>query len=240
MEHLANRLYSQYGLRALMTVAATFIAVWVGAHYMAAPGGNVSVLWGLVQYTKALPADVPGTPRQPEIRTRQSGAAIPPPTAPASSVERGSDLRGDDPVATLRRRRNLRELSAMESDRSVAEMPRSTYGFLWGTTLGLWRDSSSWMTNARTQRFTQSTYFEIHRAENGDFFLVGFASAPDAARVTSEAVTNVIPVVTLAATSSDQMGELISIPLSRLRGVDRRDVEVERGVRVVLLDVQLK
>src|SRR5437762_1382880 len=56
MKEVASEIYRRYGIAALIAVAAGFVLIWIVAHYTAAPGGNVSILWGVVQYTKRQPS----------------------------------------------------------------------------------------------------------------------------------------------------------------------------------------
>ena len=56
MDQFLSKLLDKYGLvRIVIAVLIGFIFLWALAHFTAAPGGNVSVLWGLVQYTKGKP-----------------------------------------------------------------------------------------------------------------------------------------------------------------------------------------
>lgn len=42
----------KYGPWTLVAAAILFIIIWIVTHFMASPGGTVSVLWGAVEYTK--------------------------------------------------------------------------------------------------------------------------------------------------------------------------------------------
>jgi hypothetical protein len=59
MGQFLSRLLDKYGLaRMVVAVIIGFVILWALAHFSAAPGGNVSVLFGLVQYTKSK-SDIP-------------------------------------------------------------------------------------------------------------------------------------------------------------------------------------
>lgn len=53
MDRLLADVVLRYGLRSLPFVVLAAAVVWGVTHRLAAPGQDVSVLWGLVKYTKA-------------------------------------------------------------------------------------------------------------------------------------------------------------------------------------------
>ncbi len=54
MNDLVSQIFQKYGFRFVLVVAMLLaIGTWGLAHLASAPGGEVSVLWGLVSYTKA-------------------------------------------------------------------------------------------------------------------------------------------------------------------------------------------
>ncbi len=56
---LGQDIFRRFGPLTLGAALAGSLAVWALAHYNAAPGGVVKVLWGLVEYTKKTPTSVP-------------------------------------------------------------------------------------------------------------------------------------------------------------------------------------
>lgn len=52
MSDFFSRLLNRYGLPGIVIVVLIAILIWVVAHFTSAPGGNVKIFWGLVQYTK--------------------------------------------------------------------------------------------------------------------------------------------------------------------------------------------
>jgi hypothetical protein len=53
MGDLLNQLYKNYGLRALLGLAAVVATIWFLAHRMAPPCERISIFFGLIEYTKA-------------------------------------------------------------------------------------------------------------------------------------------------------------------------------------------
>ena len=61
MKEIILELLRKYGVFALLATPATFgIIVWLFAHVFAEPGTEVTVLWGMVKYTKGPEAQDPG------------------------------------------------------------------------------------------------------------------------------------------------------------------------------------
>ncbi len=52
MNEVGTEILKRYGATAVLCAAAAGCAIWGLAHFVAAPGSEVSVLWGLVTYTK--------------------------------------------------------------------------------------------------------------------------------------------------------------------------------------------
>ena len=81
MSDLGTEIWKKYGIRALVFAAIFSLVLWVIAHRTAAPGGTVSVLWGLVEYTKATdgpPIRVEDEPTQIVDKTVPSPKALNP------------------------------------------------------------------------------------------------------------------------------------------------------------------
>jgi spore germination protein GerM len=47
-----SKLFSKYGIKVVVFIIVFSIIIWLSAHLTAAPGTEVSILWGFVRYTK--------------------------------------------------------------------------------------------------------------------------------------------------------------------------------------------
>ena len=65
-ERIVTTVLARYGIVAVPAVMVTGLLIWALAHFTASPGSPVSVLWGMVEYTKR-PSD--------EMRGRSDAAA---------------------------------------------------------------------------------------------------------------------------------------------------------------------
>lgn len=53
MEDLLKYLLNKWGIKSIIYVILITLIIWGLAHLAAAPGEKISVLWGLVEYTKS-------------------------------------------------------------------------------------------------------------------------------------------------------------------------------------------
>jgi hypothetical protein len=54
MSDLGAEILKKWGIRAVIIAVISSLALWAVAHRTAAPGAEVSILWGLVEDTKAV------------------------------------------------------------------------------------------------------------------------------------------------------------------------------------------
>ena len=247
MGDLASDLFKRYGLRALGAAAVAVVLIWVVAHYTAAPGGNVSVLWGLVQYTKSSVSATASVSAEPDLEDRPSAAAAPSGLVPAAAssivVAHGlSAQSADETMDALRRNRALRELSPLESDRSLTTLPSGVYGYLLAHSILLLPDNGfRSLDSVRVQRFQIVPYafFEVQRSSEGTLFLIAFCTETDAVSIGIEPAESDVPVV-LSAQQWGQMTSLVSIPIDRLRTARPRELEVGPRETVYVLDANVR
>ena len=74
MAEILDQLFSSFGTIGLMIVAVFAALVWALAHFSAQPGTAVSVLWGLVSYTKPEQHRKPADTRSEDLPAQTLGA----------------------------------------------------------------------------------------------------------------------------------------------------------------------
>jgi len=253
MDQFLSRLLDKYGLaRMVVAVAAGFIILWALAHFSAAPGGNVSVLFGLVQYTKS-------KPDTPTIRPNIAGPEITKLERALSQYEQlsktsDSAALGTTPTVihgvtkknvnqtlqTLRSQRHLRALETLESGRSVAETPRETYFFisiyyLTTTPNGMVKT----IGEQKVGRFANNdTYFEIQFLRTGPPIIIGFASESDAIRIDSPSAD--IGKVSISPVPWEKMTSLVSLFTDRVATAKYRKLDLAEGNDVLVLDCEIQ
>jgi len=104
MDQFLSKLLDKYGLvRMVIAILIGFIALWGLAHFFSAPGGNVSLFWGLVQYTRNNPGSSLATPivanpgpiaRTPSQNQEASTSSVSSPVIPDDLVTKHGEFWG--------------------------------------------------------------------------------------------------------------------------------------------------
>jgi hypothetical protein len=251
MDQFLSKLLDKYGLaRIIIAVLIGFIVLWALAHLAAAPGGNVSVLWGLVQYTKSKSDTSTVTHSTPDAeRTKQQQTLSQHQEMSRGPAEIPDDLgvihgitpkTSDQTLKSLRAKRQLRPLEALESGRSVAETPRGTYFFIFYFALGAARGKMVEELGAQVvSRFTSSNaYFEIHLLKVGSPIILGFTAESDAVRVGSP--TPEIRKVSIAPLPWEKMTSLLSLPADRIVTAKTRTLSLSKKESIYILDCEIR
>lgn len=251
MDQFLTRLLDKCGLlRIGIAVLSGSIVLWALAHFAAAPGSTVSVLWGLVQYTKSKPVTPPiasvsteTTKLQQEPSNSQETVKStgPLPAIPNNlGVLHGITQRTmDQTLQSIRARRQLRALDALESGRSVADTPRGSYFFVYIVYLSSSsRKMVETLNSDKVSRFRNNNYyFEIHYPKSGAPIIVGFASESDAARLSSP--SHEIRKVSLAALPWEKMSSLVFLPADRIISSTPRSLDLSERDRIPTLDIEI-
>jgi hypothetical protein len=256
MDQFLSRLLDKYGLlRIVIAILSGFIVLWALAHFTAAPGGNVSVLWGLVQYTKNKPdtpivsakTESPDTTKEQQaidqngnIGGKASSVVLPVSSENISVMQGITKKNMNQKLQSLRAQRQLRTLEALESGRPVAETPRGTYFFVPIHYLAF--SSESMVENLFKQKVyrfgSYSFYIEIHYPKNGSPIIIAFTSESDAARLTSP--VHGIQKISLATLPWEKMPSLVSVPADKIISAKTREVDLSENNLVTMLDAEIK
>jgi hypothetical protein len=242
-----------------LIVAAIFVAavVWGFAHFASAPGTQVKVLWGLVEYTKVLglkdrpPAAARVRPTQTaKVATETSSSPVPADTRPSvlGSVElevlhgQSSDGFGAS-IEALRSGHDLRELISIESDRPIGVSPAGTYFFVSG--YGLDQDAGDpparGMLKQRANRRNISAHigFEVHHRVAGQIVLIGFVSESDGDRIRTLPGSRDFKV-TIAESVWGPFTTLVVMPIERIVKSRNRELDVADSDKRVVIDVTIR
>ncbi len=247
MTRLPDKLFAKYGLRIVVAVPIAALTIWIAAHLTAAPGTQVSVLWGLVQYQKRTEDPVAvSTARRPDATLGRSVtsepseeplAAVDLPLSPGLTAETSKAE-----VERLRKERRLRQLTALESGRAIAEAPPRTFFFLLGHWLRTWDKSlSDLVAGLDAFRFkgADRSFYELHKTQD-ELYLVAFITESDAARVSHLNGNDSVKIVA-APKVEQRFTVLISLPVNRIVSVRPRDFESRPDdTAVVILDVVVR
>ena len=142
-------------------------------------------------------------------------------------------------IFSQRQQRGLRELTSLESDKTLVDLPLSTFGFVFAGSLEFNRQYDNPLFRIRVARFqaTRSSRFEIHHLSNGDVLLIAFTTEGTATDLSGSAARtrNIIasPIVWGTMTS------LISLPLSSVQSARRRELDLSVRDSIDVLDIVL-
>ena len=263
MKDLADQVFRHFGLKAVVAIVIVGMVIWALAHWSAAPDRTVSVLWGLVEYTKP----------SPQAAGRQESISMPTvsPTRRPVPTPTGSPRRESDQITSLegkrqgsvevighayskaswsagrpelRKLRGLRELSALESGKPLDSMPAGTFGFVDPLDVSM-SISISGTVFAAISRITVRRFdskdskfpeFEIHCDRQADKLLLGFTTETTASGLTS---SSGIKEVVLAERPSVDLTSLVLIDVRLLRSMDLRVIEAGSGETNWVMDIML-
>jgi hypothetical protein len=252
MDQFLSKLLDKYGLvRMVIAILIGFIALWGLAHLSSAPGGNVSLFWGLVQYTKNSPGTSLTTPNvansgpiNRQTPSQNQEASTPSVSSPAVTDDLVA-MYGvtqktlDTTLQSVRTKRHLRPLEALESGRSVTETARGTYFFI--PFLYLNMSSGKMMehlSNTKVNRFRDTNYsFEIHYPKSGVPIIMALTHEGDAIRLGSP--NQETQKISIAATPWEKMTSLVSLPTDRIITAKERKINLSDR-DIYILDVVIK
>lgn len=250
LEKLVEFLLPQFGKLVIGAILFSG-AIWGLAHYSAAPATHVSVLWGLVEYTKM--SEKSDTLREQsdfkdedeisrETASQNTVGSSVDQVLPKVELDTWFSLNqsgAEELAQQIRKDRSLRPLQPMETGRPISSLPNGTYAFFFVSEI--YQDSEGRATffgsSSPTQKY--KSYIELHSLRSSSVLLIGYALESDAIRVsrlpgTMEVAITVSPVVW------NDFDSRIEIPLDRIvRGKDRRLVYSDKDEEYVL-DLTLK
>src|SRR3981189_2566331 len=90
----ADAAISRFGIGRVLAIGAIgAVIIWAVAHFAAAPGASVSVLWGLVTYTKNKPSE--------SVQVSAAIAKTPPPDETRRKAPEAEGQKGPLPIIRL-------------------------------------------------------------------------------------------------------------------------------------------
>lgn len=172
-----------------------------------------------------------------------TGAEAPESQLPPISIELQPGIAPTNAEASrvaLRLKRQLRELTFLESGKRMSNAPSGTY--LFSNTLRLDSEAVTYRTfqvNSQISGQAKSRHFEFHRTREGGDFLIGFASETDAANVSKLNGRDRVRIVLFPEPHRGPM-TLLSIPVDRIVSASERPLleGTSDMVRVVDLEVR--
>lgn len=254
MGDLGSEILKKYGTAAVLFAFFTAFVVWGLAHWTAAPGREVSILWGFVKYTKNAPTGVVGKPPVASFTQETS-------KTPVKEEDKKQTISNDltqidlfvrhgvskqnlgAVLKSLRSERNLRELTAVESGKRVRELPAGTFFFLYASSIKSYSPEETLsyrISELRADRYQSGPYYiEMHNVRDGKLHLVGYMNEIHAAKI-SRLSGKTVGEVMVCPLPWGQMTSLVSIPVSRLQKAETRRVQASEDDNITVLDLEIK
>jgi len=252
MSDLLTKLYTRFGMIVIIGAFLIVVLIWYFVHLMSPPGERISVLWGLVEYTKQ--------PREPtnnnaiqnkvkkidekktvmdEKKTVMKDVIT---NLPPTTLKIINGVKEDSsPSVILREQDNLRQLTALESDRPISKTPYGTHFYVFAGYLELKKgEKISELLNSPVNRFAQTnSYFEFHYKQNGEIELIGYGSESEMSKVgyldgSTQHSISLSPIPHANATS------MMRVPITRILSASYRDIELSETKRIGILDLLLQ
>lgn len=139
----------------------------------------------------------------------------------------------------LRLKRQLRELTLLESGKSMSTVPSGTYLFSHAYALGTERLANpDFPVRNSLPRHRNWGCFEFHRILDGKDFLIGFASETDAANVATLNGRDVVRIVLFPEPHRGPM-TLLSVPADRIVTTKDRSLMEGTSEEVAVIDLAI-
>ncbi|KKU70695.1 MAG: hypothetical protein UX94_C0002G0040 [Parcubacteria group bacterium GW2011_GWA2_47_21] len=141
----------------------------------------------------------------------------------------------------LRKKDDLRQLSALESDLTIQELSSKAYFYVSSVYLGVTpRENSSVILDARVNRFRSysNLYFEMHKISPTEIYLLGFISEESYIRINKN--NNIIKNITIFPHQVDNTDYLIILPIQKITEANDRDIEFDDGSTVRAVDLKIQ
>lgn len=248
MSDVASEIFKKYGVMAIIAALLLAFSIWGLAHIAASPGTEVSVLWGLVKYTKPAnfqTANSYSSATQPQSKKSETApkkeqVSVLPPIA----LEIQNNLSKKDSqkaIVALRTARKIREFNSLESGKNVSALPSGSYFFVSFDYL-TGRSNEELKKNilsGRVYRFRSWSTFEIHSLAGNGMYIVGFISESDAARISNLSGINSQEII-LASFLWGSMTSLVSIPFDRIESSTYRNIQISSDEEHLVMDIKVK
>lgn len=223
------------------------------AHFAASPGTEVSILWGLVRYTKSPDNHLESSSLKSEksyLQDVKNNNSQKKDTSflPLSLFTKYNLAKSDigQFIISYRKENNIREIQTLESGKPARLLSDGFYSFIFSfaisseTVFGFNIDFKELLLNMRTQRYRSSeNEFEIHFINKEKIMLLGFVNKKDASDISFLSGKNSHSVILSPLYFSD-FTTFVAIPIDRIIYSNDRSIEVSKKEWYHVLEVNVK
>lgn len=145
----------------------------------------------------------------------------------------------DRTLVDLRKSRKLRELTALESGKRSSTIAKSAYFFCFAYDFEHSPPPESYDYIVNRFNSNERSFFEIHRLEDGHDLVIGFTSSSEGASVSYLQGDKTKSLILFPYPTEDQH-TLVSIPVDRITSCVARNVELDTGNSLSVLDMEVR
>ncbi len=252
MSEILSDIFKKYGIKAVVFASVFAILVWAFAHFAAAPGTEVSVLWGLVRYTKSMDKESEYSSKNPveyNNKTTEDGIIQKKDTVFSPiSIFTKYDLNKDDVdefINDYRNKNKVREIQIMESGKPAKELSDGIYSFIESFAFSIFlprynNNYKSFLLNWTTSRFRNSdSEYEIHFINKDKIILLGFTNRKDASDI-SYLSGRTKHSILLSPTYFGDFTTFVAIPVDRIISSYDRTITISQNKFYYILEASIK
>lgn len=252
MSDILSDILKKYGIKAIVFATVFAISVWALAHFAAAPGTEVSVLWGLVRYTKSLDKETEYFSKNPiknyDKTTADSIIQKNDTTFAPISIFTKYDLKKEDVekfINDYRNKNKVREIQIMESGKPAKDLTDGIYSFVESYAFSIFLPEynynyKSFLLNWTSNRFRNDvSEFEIHFINKDKIILLGFTNRRDASDI-SYLKGNTTYSILLSPSYFGDFTTFVAIPVDRIISSSDRTITISKKRFHYILEATIK
>ncbi|MFH0990374.1 MAG: hypothetical protein V1799_10215 [bacterium] len=246
MDNFLSDVLQHYGGVSFLVVSLGAVVIWALAHWAASPGTEVSILWGLVKYTKPNHGEHKNsgfpTPPALDVTSLKVKSFLPLPVLPQIALLVNSSLTlktSEKALSKIRKQCKLRELNTFETGKPISKLPHGTYFFVngWSITGDSAKIVKTALLESKCERIASSiNKFEVHYISDGMFYLVCFLSNAEAAKISQLSGDTLVSIVAFPRYQQD-MTSLVIVPVDRIQSCNQRTLQLSKYDEVYILDI---
>lgn len=253
MGEILSDVFKKFGIKSVLFALAFSIAIWVLAHFAASPGTEVSILWGLVRYTKSLGIQIESTKSNDvgspskltknNLANKNDSVFVPTSIFTKYNLSKAEVNRF---IIDYRKENNIREIQVMESGKPARELSDGIYSFIQSFALtsdivALYEnDYKYFLLNMATNRFrTSESEFEIHFVSRDKIALLGYVNKKEASDITFLSGETPRSIIVSPFYFGD-FNTLVVIPVDRIILANDRRIEISKSEWQYVLEATIK
>lgn len=250
MSDVFSDLFKRFGFKSILFALVFSIVIWFLAHIFASPGTEVSILLGLVRYTKSIDKNSDYSkpsynnnnlvyPQKETVTSKKEKFYSPISIMVESEL---SNSKKDDAIIHFRKENNVRELNALESGKPPRDLPDGIYSYVFASWISTddFKSVKAVLLNLTSSRFkSMDSDFEIHYVNKDSILIIGFTNKKDASEISFLSGKESHSIIISPSYFGD-FNTVVALPADRIISSKDRSIEVSKRNFYTVLDVIVK